>query len=133
MVLSILENSVEDPVFLSGAVQDFFDKYTPSFVHQELETNRRSVSLYNNYPAFYYKQEGKGSYCLAGLGQVAMYLAAMTNGGGGGHKKQWAVKSSQGIEGMWHPIAYEQTHPEIQRISDTITSKIWNMDCLASY
>ena len=85
MVFSIPERSDEDPVFLSYEMQGLLGKYKLPSAYQESAINRLP-DLYNNYPAFYYKQEDKGSYCLAGLGQVAMYLVAMTNGGGGGHK-----------------------------------------------
>ena len=92
MVFSIPERSDEDPVFLSYEMQGLSGKYKLPSAHQESVTNRLP-DLYNNYPAFYYKQEDKGSYCLTGLGQVAMYLVAMTNGGGGGHKNKEALKN----------------------------------------
>ena len=136
MVFSIPERSNKDPAFLSYEMQGLLGKYKSLSAHQESVTNRLP-DLYNNYPAFYYKQEDKGSYCLAGLGQVAMYLVAMTNGGGGGHlinKSQWAIKSFQDNGGMWQAIiGIDEAHPAIQRVSDTTPPEFWNGDCLASY
>ena len=85
--------------------------------------------LYKNSPAFYYKPEDRGNYCLAGLGQVAMYLVAMTNGGGGGHlnKSQWATKSFQNDLVKWQAIMSE-AHPAIQRVSDTTIPEFWGME-----
>ena len=135
MVFSIPKRSDEDPIFLSYEMQGLSGKYKSLSAHQESATSRMP-DLYNNYPAFYYKQEDKGSYCLAGLGQVAMYLVAMTNGGGGGHlsKSQWAIKSFQNDGGMWQAImGIDEAHPAIQEVSDTTTPEFWNMDCLTSY
>ena len=92
MVFSIPERSDEDPIFLSYEMQGLLGKYKSLSAYQESATNRLP-DLYNNYPAFYYKPEDKENYCLAGLGQVAMYLVAMTNGGGGGHKTKKALKN----------------------------------------
>ena len=94
MVFSIPKRSDEDPIFLSYEMHGLLGKYKLPSAHQESVTNRLP-DPYNNYPAFYYKQEDKGSYCLAGLGQVAMYLVAMTNGGGGGPKKQMSSNKFQ--------------------------------------
>jgi len=75
----------------------------------------------------------KGKRYLDKTDNKELYLAG-TNGGGGGHlnTSQWA-KSFQNYGGMWHPIAYEETHPITRKVSNTTTPEFWNRDCLASY